>query len=253
MDFAASVRPAGAKRDSSGETAADSLHSGWGRGHDSAVRNDGPVMTHGKATVKSESVGRCFNSLRKSKFEAFQVDLGERIYWSRKHEPLGHGTVRGHTLPPVEHVYGRPNEKGQRMSDVFSISDDGVHEKDKLEVGKQRRREYNWPACVDTSFSFGQRDVRQGSAAEALNLETPETLLQPKRLADFRSIANPPIGQSAPYLQGKPPVAQDFVFGGSCVRSGDSAAACIHENFVNADDLTPDRNLGKGVSRIIHA
>ena len=253
MEFAASVRPAGVKRDSGGGTAADSLHSGWGSGHDPIRRNEGPVMTHGKATVKSESVGRCFNSLRKSKFEAFQADLGEKIYWSRKHEPLGHGTVRGHMLPPVEHVYGRPCERGQHMRDVFSNSDDGVYEKNKLEVGQQRRREYNWPACVDNTFSFGQRDVRQGSAAEALSWQITETMLQPKRLADFRNIANPPIGKSAPYLQGKPPVAQDFAYGGSCTKSGDSAAACIHENFSNADDLIPDKSIGKGVSRIIHA
>ena len=249
MPFADRVRPAGIRGDSRAESAADSLRSGWGENDGNRCQpSEFRDQIHGKPTVKSESVARCFKSQRKTTLESFLADRAEQIYWSRKHEPIGRGLVRGYTLPPACHMYGKPCERGLQVGDILSEASD-TNSCTGLDVGKQCSRDYIWPSQVDAGFTFGQKEHRHGSAAEALDWTTPETVLEPSRVADFKAALNAPVGSRGQTKQGEIPVHSEFRFGSKITKSDDTAAACIQQNFNCLNELLPDASIGKSVKR----
>lgn len=193
---------------------------------------DIPDIVHGKSTIKSESVAKCFNSMKKVGVDEIIRNRNEQIYKSNKLEPLGKSQIRNYSIPPPDHLYGKKCVRGVEgtVSDVFRPSFDMI-------VTPKSKPSYVWPASVDSQFAFGFRDKQT-------NIDRIENALK----WDVRS-DNPPRNSSRS-RDGKPPVQSSFVFGRPSRQGDDSAGACISMNFTRYEDLLPDKDIGKSIPRI---
>lgn len=193
---------------------------------------DIPDIVHGKSTIKSESVAKCFNSMKKVGVDEFIRNRNEQIYKSNKLEPLGKSQLRNYSIPLPDHSYGKKCARGvqETVNDVLHPSFDMI-------VTPKSKPSYVWPASVDSQFAFGYKDKQMKSdrIENALHWDV--------------SSDNPPRN-SLNSRDGKPPVQADFTFGRPSRQGDDSAAACISSNFTRYEDLLPDADIGKSIPRI---
>ena len=193
---------------------------------------DIPDIVHGKSTIKSESVAKCFNSMKKVGVDEIIRNRNEQIYKSNKLEPLGKSQIRNYSIPLPDHLYGKKCIRGVEgtVSDVLHPSFDMI-------VTPKSKPSYVWPASVDSQFAFGFRDKQT-------NIDRIENALKWDVGSD-----NPPRNSSRS-RDGKPPVQLGFAFGRPSRQGDDSAGACISSNFTRYEDLLPDKDIGKSIPRI---
>ncbi len=144
-------------------------------------QSEANYKVHGRKTVSSGSVAKCMEAMRVDGFQRKLNDIAESIYKSRQTEPLGKSRKWDYTLPDPQHAYGNPQRRGGSVSDMFST--DGKPETRQVHAlyskshhdfypGEQINRMYAWPKQVSQDFSFGMREDRKGTVADAFKWDT---------------------------------------------------------------------------------
>ena len=220
-------------------------------------------MIHGRPSQTSETVGKTFASGRIEGVNAIMRDRAEAVYRSISVEPLGHGRVRGYSLPPSDFRYGRSSDvKDGSIGSVINPPEQAESEAVRCMYRKTHRnylpgervdREYAWPDQVDSAFVFGTiRNKVAGDIELALKWARPtdDTQTVIKRLQDFRDATSDVLGHPRNSLQGGPPVEPGFRFGIRYDGGGLTAGDCINGNFGDVSELLPDARVGKSIPRI---
>jgi hypothetical protein len=259
------LRPAGLRADSFGETAALALTFEAPKESRSPVRNPTvPDITFGRQTQKSESVGKCFDAMKKCGISKLLSDKAEHVYKSNKIEPLGKGRTRGHSLPPPGHTFGKPPQTRDCSTAevIFPSNPAGTLETPTVykrthhsfDPGEQVRRSYVFPSEVQRSdFLFGRREAACTTPVqEALRWNTDGDCSSPllPRFSDFHQASHDKLGQPRNLLQGPKPVPASHRFGMQYRGTDDTAHDCIHSNFSDSKHLLPDADLGKPRCRV---
>ena len=257
------IRPAGLGNRKSGETAARALMSDHVEvgGHSGKIKSVSDSICHGVPTVKKESVEKTFKAMEQTEIEKVLNDKKEKIYKSRKAEPLGKFPMKGYTLPPEDFRFGKHGEKHEYgIKEIVNPVDDIVESDEVKEMyrkthrdfapGEQLRREYNWP--VKDGQAFGLCEEKSSSGIEAaMKWDASEdvTKVHSKRLQAYRVANHDEVGRSKNLLQGLMPVPPGFRFGSKSVNQGETAAEAIHRNYANETELLPDKYVGKSPIR----
>ena len=225
------------------------------------VGREAEDMRHGVQGERGESVARAFLSGQKTGIQQYLDNFAERNYSGVKLEPLGRAVDRGYDIPEGL-TFGNPaNPAGTMTAKEVIFPRVGLDEETtgmhRLYVkthksfapGEQVDREYSWPEGVNPDeFTFGQVDAAASrTAKDALTwdrADAPSKVVL-KRLEDFRSVSNDPLGERKNHMQRPLPVPADFRFGARSTNSNNTAAHCLHFNSKRDAELLPDRNLGK--------
>ncbi|CAK9027095.1 unnamed protein product [Durusdinium trenchii] len=197
---------------------------------------------------------------------AYQNEVAESIYESRKKEPLGRPWNRGHAIKMLPEGFGNPSGEPQNGKEVIY----GIHQPpDKEEhrllykythnnfnPGERIERKYRWPAeTKDSRFRFGHGlgQAQEGAGARlALNWDVEDdgsvrkTRLVQKNVEDFRTVQHTKVYHKAHAKQGAngPPLDPDFQHGVKSGISDYTAKSCI-QGYYALEDQLPDQDLGR--------
>jgi len=198
----------------------------------------------------------------------YKNSVAERVYESKKKEPLGKPYTRGHTLHMLPQGFGLPSgEPEDGKYSIFPIllppDTEEVRQMyrkthNNFAPGERIARDYNWPEeTMDPNFRFGQGNgqAQEGAGAKGVldwgldddgNLKTSK--LVQKSLEDFRSVQHAPFAAKIHVKQGAtgPPCGPDKRYGVKSGVSDYTAASCI-KGYYSLEEQLPDEDLGRCV------
>eukprot|EP00931_Biecheleriopsis_adriatica_P120297 TRINITY_DN95411_c0_g1_i1.p1 TRINITY_DN95411_c0_g1~~TRINITY_DN95411_c0_g1_i1.p1 ORF type:complete len:511 (-),score=100.76 TRINITY_DN95411_c0_g1_i1:155-1621(-) len=199
---------------------------------------------------------------------AYQNEVAEMVYESRKKEPLGKPFKRGHSLKMLPEGFGNASgvpEDGKEVifpvamkPDTEEIRQMYKYTHNNFNPGERIQRNYNWPhETKDSTFRFGlgQGFVQEGVGARGvLNMDVDDdgtvrkTKLVQKSVEDYRNVCHPKVFLKSHAKQGAegPPIDPEYRFGIKSGVSDYTAASCI-KGYYSLEEQLPDQDLGRCV------
>eukprot|EP00439_Symbiodinium_sp_Y106_P000074 s404_g1.t1 len=197
---------------------------------------------------------------------AYQNEVAESIYESRKKEPLGKPFHRGHSLKMLPEGYGNPSGVPIAGKDVIYCvglePDTEAHRQmyrythNNFNPGERIARNYRWPDETRNEkfrFGLGQGQAQEGAGAKGvLNWDVEDdgtvkkTRIVQKNLQDYRDVQHPKVYHKMHQKQGAngPPIDPEYRFGIKSGISDYTAKSCI-QGYCNLEDQLPDQDLGR--------
>jgi len=225
----------------------------------------GDNFVFGKKTAVSDHVPNVVKYPEMSKLAEYNNDLNEAKYGSHKREPLGKPMPRNYEFP--EEVKKEDFKFGVKVVDsesakVVLFPENGEkHESPEVqamylkthgnyEPGQQKERGYKWP--VDKSnfrFGYQENDREENGAAKCVQPERfgdvfPKTTIVQKTVEDYIEVTKDELGKVKNLGQSGDP---NMAFGAKVKKGGEewNAALCIHGDPSSAQEVAPDKDLGK--------
>jgi len=199
---------------------------------------------------------------------AYQNEVAEAVYESRKKEPLGTAYKRGHQIKMLPEGFGNSSgvpEDGKRVifpvempRDTEEVRQQYRYTHNSFNPGERIQRNYNFPAeTKESTFRFGKGEgfVQEGVGARAvLNMDMEDdgtykkTKLVQKNVEDYRNVQHPKVFLKSHAKQGAegPPIDPNHRFGKVSSISDYTAGSCI-QGYYALEEQLPDQDLGRCV------
>lgn len=222
-----------------------------------------PLVKHGKMTQDSDHVDTVFGHGPQTNFDEYMNSESEKMYASKKMEPLGKSFSRGHELPEETRdsafafgVMTGQSEPSKNLLYPTVTEDEAIHEAmyrkshGTYQPGVQVDRQYKWNNTnIDvTTHRFGKKDknlVKNGVGLcmnSAKDIEVPKTRLVQTHVEKLKSLKDQ-LGKARNLGLGDTNLPKDHTFGVRGTADMWDASDCIQGDY-SAAEQAPDADLG---------